>query len=243
MHRGVLAMVCYAAGLLPGQITQQTQYPRALHGTEPRSDVAAYPAHVQGDTLAIGAEYLAHSFMGGGQTFFAAHYLVVDVALYPAPGKRMEVAASRFTLHINGKRGFPPQPPGFVAADLKYPDWEQQRSVEASVETVDASGNPGGGVSIGRPRIEGRFPGDNRPDQTRVPPLPRAPDPQQGAGIERRPVARADEVAVDAALIEEPTKGPVSGYIYFAFKGKLKSIRSLELQYQEGERSLVIRLM
>jgi hypothetical protein len=242
MHRGILTLASITVGLLHGQITKQVKPANTERGTLPRADVAAYPAQVQGDTFAIGAEYLAHTFTGGGQTFFTPHYLVVEVAFYPVPGTRIEIAASRFTLHINGKRGIPPQPPGFVAADLKYPDWEQQRSIEASVETVDASGNPVGGVSIGRPRIERRFPDDPRSGQSRVPPLPRAPDPQQSAGIERQPQASADEVAVDAALLEDPTKSPTSGYIYFPHKGKLKSIRSLELRYQEGERSLVIRL-
>jgi len=243
MHRGILALAWLAVGLLHGQITKQVQSARAQQGTVPRPDVAAYPAHVQGDTFAIGAEYLAHTFSGGGQAFFTPHYLVVDVAFYPAPGNRIEVAAGRFTLHINGKRGILAQPPGFVAADLKYPDWEQQRTVEASVETVGADGTPERGVSIGRPRTEKRFPDDPRPAQSRLPPLPRAPDPQQSAGIERQPVASADEVAVDAALIEDPTKAPTSGYLYFPFKGKLKSIHSLELRYQQGAGNLVVRLM
>ena len=241
--RGIPALAWFAVGLLHGQITKQVQPARAQQGTAPRASAEAYPAHAQSDTFAIGAEYLAHTFTDGAQTFFTPHYLVVDVAFYPALGKQIKVAASGFTLHINGKRGIPPQLPGFVAADLKYPDWEQQRGVEASVETLDAGGNPAGGVSIGRPRIEKRFPDDNRPAQSRVPPLPRAPDPRQSAGIDRPPAASADEVAVDFALLEDPTKAPTGGYIYFPYRGKLKSIRSLEMRYQQEERTIVIRLM
>ncbi|MBI2679475.1 MAG: hypothetical protein HYX25_00535 [Candidatus Solibacter usitatus] len=243
MHRGILTLACLAVGLLHGQITRTVKPLNTPRGTVPRAAVAAYPARVQGDTFDIGAEYLAHTFKGAGQEFFTPHYLVVEVAFYPAPGAQVEFAASRFTLHLNGKRGIEPQPPGFVAADLKYPDWEERRGIEASVDTLDANGNRGPGVSIGRPQIEPRFPGDPRPGQSRIPPLPRAPDPRESAGIEHQPQASADEVAVDAALVEDPTKSPASGYIYFPYGGKLKSVRSIELHYQQGERSLVMRLM
>jgi hypothetical protein len=45
------------------------------------------------------------------------------------------------------------------------------------------------------------------------------------------------------ALPEGSTASPVSGYLYFAFKGKPASIRSLELVYKKtGGNEVTLRL-
>ena len=62
---------------------------------------------------------------------------------------------------------------------------------------------------------------------------------------EEKPPAEPVEVSIArSALPEGPTHGPVSGYLFFAFKGKTKSIRSLELLYSspDGSREATLRL-
>ena len=54
----------------------------AQSGTPPKHAVQDYPAHTESDKISIGAEYLVHSFSGGGELYIAKDYLVVEVALF-----------------------------------------------------------------------------------------------------------------------------------------------------------------
>lgn len=201
-------------------------------GTEPKAAPGDYPARATLDKLAIGAEYLVHSFFGHGQTFFTSDYLVVEVALFPARDETLTVSQGQFTLRINGKKQpILPQAPGFVAASLKYPDWVRRPTLEAAAGTGNA------GVILGRPERVERFPGDPRPRQTRLPQPPRTPE------AEKEPPVSADQVVSETALPEREARGPISGYLYFAYKGKTKSIRSLELIYAGPAGTAVLKLL
>jgi hypothetical protein len=183
--------------------------------------------------LGLGAEYLVHSFSAGRQTFVAPRYLVVEVAVLPAKGQAVELGAGQFLLRINGKPKdvLQSEAPAFVAASLKYPDWEGSRGLQTEVGL--------GPVTIGRPPTVGRFPGDSREPQPRMP--PGAPD-QNPAGLEREENLTAPEAVVDAALPEGRATGPVSGHLYFPYRGKVKSLKSLELIFQLGGKQTVLRL-
>jgi len=207
-------------------------------GTTPKSQASEYPVHARVGKFSLGAEYLVHSFSCRNQTFVTSDYLVVEVAGYPAPGEPVEVASGQFVLRLNGKKPLlHAQAPGFVAASLKYPDWERRRSLEVSGGIGDA------GVRIGGPARVERFPGDPRPQQTRLPTPPQAPAPQDPSGLDREPPLRAEEAVVEAALPEGKARGPVSGYLYFAYKGKIKSIRKLELIYSGAAGSVTLGLV
>lgn len=193
-------------------------------GTDPKAKAADYPVHAEAGPLSLGAEYMVHSFSGGKHTFIAQDYLVVEVALYARPGERIEVSQGQFALRINGrKQALVAQAPSFVAASLKYPDWQSRPTLEADAGV----GNTG--VILGRPQQAERFPGDRRPPETRTPKPPQAPE--QDHGVEREPPPKAEEVVVETALPEGNLKAPVSGYLYFAFQGKIASIKSLHLIY------------
>jgi hypothetical protein len=201
-------------------------------GVPTRAGVSEYPVHARAGGLEIGAEYLVRSLFGHGQMFNAGDYLVVEVALFPLRGETAAVSAGAFGLRINGKkRPILAQNPAFVAASLKYSDWAGERSFEARAGSGDRE------VRVAGPPPAERFPGDRRvPVPRRV---PRAPE-EDRSGLERRPPAAAHEVAVECALPEGPSRLPVAGYLYFPFKGKIRSLKSLELLYsgQEGEASL-----
>jgi hypothetical protein len=70
---------------------------------------------------------------------------------------------------------------------------------------------------------------------------PGAPD-QNPAGLEREENLTAPEAVVDAALPEGRATGPVSGHLYFPYRGKVKSLKSLELIFQLGGKQTVLRL-
>lgn len=196
-------------------------------GTTPKAKAEEYPAQATAGKVSLGAEYLVRSFQGRNRTFVANDYLVIEAAVYPAKGEPLLVSSGQFTLRVNGKkRVLFPQAPSFVAASLKYPDWEMRPTLTAGAGV----GNTG--VIIGRPPVTERFPGDPRPPQTRLPAPPRAPEPEDPSGLGSEEAVRAEEVVVETALPEGEISAPISGYLYFAYKGKTKSIRSLELIYQ-----------
>ena len=206
-------------------------------GTTPKPQPGDYPAHVQLGRVALGAEYLVRSLFVGGQSFVTPDYLVVEVAVYPPKGEALEVSSGEFTLRLNGKKQLLfAQSPGFVAASLKYPDWERRRTLEVGGGVGDT------GVILGRPETAERFPGDPRPRQTRLPAPPKAPAPQDPSGLDKPEPVRAEEAVVEAALPEGKAAGPVSGYLYFAYQGKLKSIRTAELLYAGAAGKAGLRL-
>jgi len=205
-------------------------------GIDPRPAATDYPAHARGDAVSLGAEYMVRSLSARNQTFVVNDYLVVEVGLYPAQGRRLLVSSGHFTLRVNGKKEVLfPQTPGMVAASMKYPDWERRPELVA--------GGGVGGVDVmigGNPQVE-RFPGDPRPRQTRLPAPPRAPSGKPEPEQEAAP--RAEELISESALPEGETSQPVAGYLYFAYRGKIKAIRSLELIYNGPAGEFSLRLI
>jgi hypothetical protein len=129
----ILALASVAAwGQLP---------PRA----EPKMKPSDYPAHAELDAVSIGAEFVGRTISGSGGTFLSKRYIVFDVALYPRTGQELTTRISHFSLRLNGaKVPAKPVPPQFVAAELKYPDWEQKPSL------VAGAGSGNGTIIVGR---------------------------------------------------------------------------------------------
>ncbi len=221
--RGVWVLALFCASWLRGQ-------------TEHKDKATDYPAHMIAGSTSIGAEYLVHSIPAGNQTLVAPDYLVVEVAVFPAGGQSVHIGGDTFALRINGKKFVvAPDSPGMVVASIKYPDWEQRRTAEASASAGNA------GVVLGQPPAVGRFPGD--PTTGRLPRAPRAPDIDAQNGVEREKPETAEDVIAKTALPEGPAAKPVSGFLFFSFKGKVKSIKSLELIYQPNAGSAALKLL
>lgn len=220
-------MRCRTALLLPLVASALS----AQYGTHPKSRAEDYPAHAKLENLSLGAEYLVRSFSGGGQTYIARDYIVVEVALFPAHGGNLTVDAGQFSLRVNGrKQTLAPQAPQFVAAALNNQDWDTHPHVVAAV----------GPLVLGAPRPTERFPGDPRAP---LPPPPRDPGVNP-SGPEKPPPVTAEELVVQAALPEGEHRGPVSGYLYFAYAGKIKRIHSLDLELEgsSGRVTLPLKL-
>ncbi len=205
--------------------------------TEHKDKATDYPVHAMAGKVAIGADYLVHSIPAGDQMLLARDYLVVEVAEFPAPGEPVGIDGNTFALRLNGKK--PPLPsdsPGFVVASIKYPDWQSPHPhAEAS-----AGSSTGGGVVLGAPPTVGRFPDD--PTATQVP-VPRAPSPEEQNGIEQQPPKSVEEIINGSALVEGRADHPVSGFLYFPYRGKIKSLKSIELIYQSKDGSATLKLL
>ena len=197
-----------------------------------------YPVHAALGTVSIGAEYLVHSIPAHDQTFFTSDYLVVEAAVFPGRGETIEIGNITFALRLNGRKQLMyPEAPGFVSASMKYPDWETHPRAEVQAGVGNA------GVTIGRPPVVGRFPDDPTPARSRLPRSPKAPDPDDRGGIEREEPVSVEDAVAHAALPEGAISKPVSGYIYFRYKGKPKSVKSLELVYEAKAGSVTLKLL
>jgi hypothetical protein len=200
-------------------------------GTEPKASASEYPVHSQTPECAIGSEFWIHSFSGQGQTYVTEDYLVIEVAIFPSSGKEILLSSSQFTIRINGKDTRFPQTAGAVGASMKYSDWTTKPGLTAEA----------GPVILGRPQTAPRFPGDTRPPHETGPGRPQvSTDP---ATSPEKQVLSAPELAVVTALPEGRVTKPLSGFLYFAHRGKIKSIRTLDLVYQgpSGPVSLKLR--
>lgn len=187
--------------------------------------------HATLERLSIGAEYLVHSFSSGREMFIAKDYLVVEVALYPAKGDSLLASAGQFRLRVNGrKQELAPHAPGVVAHSLKYPDRE------SGAHTVAALGP----VVFGQPQPTERFPGDPNGQTGR--PLPRAPD-DDPSGLDKEPPVKPEELVVQAALPEDEHRGPISGFLYFPYRGRVGRIRSLELLFSGAGGSTALQMI
>ncbi len=198
-------------------------------GTTPKPKPELYPVRAEAEGITIAAEYMLHTIASDKQSFVVPDYLVIELAVYPNKGVRPAISAGSFTLRMNGKSGeLFPQTPGIVSASLKYSDWENPRGLEVGA----------GPVILGRRRPVGRFPGDRRADEGY--PQPRVETRQSTDYGDRK--LTAPEAVIEWALPEGEAGGPVSGFLYYAFKGKPKSIRSLELIYRQGSSQIPLRL-
>lgn len=206
--------------------------------TPPKASPAEYPVKAELPGLVIAADYTVRTVFGRDDSALTPDYLTVDVALYPPKGKTISVAASQFRLRVNGKKQpLYSQTPGMVAASLRYPDWEQRPTVLVGAGAGDAQ------VILGRPQPTERFPGDPRPQQGRLPPPPKAPTDQDRSGIERPPARSPADIVTEEALPEGDYTFPRHGHLYFPFKGKTASLKSVELLYEgpAGKAALVLR--
>ena len=195
----------------------------AQGGTDPKPKPADYEAHGQARTVAIGAEFLIHSFSGQGVTYLAPDYLVVEVALYPPKGSEMQVQAGTFALRLNGRKPLSPASTSMVAGSLHHPEWRETPRLEAGAGVGD------GAVILGAPRPQS-IPGQPPRSTT---PLPAPGEDPLAGGVSRAPRVTADELLVQTAFPEGTHHAAVSGYLYFPYKGKAGSLKTVELLYED----------
>jgi hypothetical protein len=214
-----------------------TLLPALLAQAPARAKVSDYPAHGKLPAMEIGVEYLLNSIPLDKGMYLAKDHLVLEVAIFPSTAAGVNVSTSQFTLRVNNKTILYPDSPGAVASSLKYPDWQTHPTMTAEA----GAGN--GSVILGAPPPVARFPGDHRADRPpSVPKVPEAPNPTGEPNAIDQPI----ETQIRIAALPElrcaqtgqevcPTQRPVKGLLFFAFSGKTKSIRSLDLIYDGGE--------
>jgi hypothetical protein len=173
-----------------------------------------FQARARAGELVVAANFHYRGFSRGGRSYFLDKHLVVEVGLFGPKGGHTGVTASQFSLRINGRQMIAPVPAGLVAYSMKWQGVDRGVTAQA------------GPVILGGPGAEPRFPGD-RPQV----PMPRVPPPSRPGGGEAAPEETLGEILAAGALPEGDVSLPVTGYLYFPYSKKTKSLKSVELVY------------
>lgn len=205
----------------------------------PKAQPSDYPAHTKTGRVEIAADYLVHSVLGAGhdEMLFARDYLVVEVAFYPEAGASYQVDTAKFTLRLNGKKDVLfPQVPGVVAYSMKHPESSTHPHLEAAAGLGDVT------LGVGRPVPAPRFPNDTTgaPNPQRLP--PQAPESTDRQNVPKTRPTTVEEVIQQTALENGEQHAAIAGYVFFAYQGNVKKIKSIELVYSDPAGISTLRL-
>ena len=198
-------------------------------GTKPKTIPADYPVHVQLEALTVAAEYLVHSIPNAKATLIANEYLVVEAAFFGPQFSRLKMSPDNFSLRLNGKGDpLPSEPYGLVAQSIKFP------GVHPHLESTGSVSAGNGTIAIGPRPPQSRFPGDGN---DRLPPnqAPIITEVNEENDVEYR--------VRNVSLPEGEHTLPISGLVYFYFRGNTKNIRSLELLYNGTVGQTTLKLL
>jgi len=179
-------------------------------GIRPRAAVADYPAHAGINAAAFGAAVIPAAAV---KKIFAADvdkagYVVVEVGVFPAGGRELDLSPLDFTLRTD-------------------PNAISERTADADAIAA-AVAKPARGVSPESPAVEVSVTAGLGADVS-------YPDPVTGRTSRRRPVPIA--VAWNKSLPDGKTTLPVAGYLYFPKPSKKTKGAAWVLEWQNtGER-------
>ena len=172
-----------------------------------RATPADYQAQAKVGNVTIGAEFTGHGIPNPRQPLNSEDYVAVEVGLFGPPDARFTIGVAEFSLRINGKKvPIPNQPWGLVAKGVRDLEWVSPDAVPGAPKSKGSVGGAGGGAASEPPPVTPKVPID---------------------------VLRGWQMAVrNSALAQGDRALPQAGLIFFPYRGKVDSIRSLELTYE-----------
>ena len=203
-------------------------------GTQAKQSASQYYAHGELDKgNSLGADFLGKFLPIRGSTIYSDEYVFVEVALFGPVHSKADIQSNQFSLKVNGHTLLP-QPPGMVTLDGNFPE------MVARPQVVLDGGAGSGEIEIGGRERKPRFPGD---DTAHTPnSVPQIPADASDGQVPPKPQDTTS--AVNASVLPEGKHSlPISGYLLFAFEGKLKKIKHAELEYKGplGNATLTLR--
>ena len=193
---------------------------KEVQGRPARPSPADYQGKAVAGTVTIAADFVGHSVPTDQNPLTTEDYVVAEVAFFGADGARLTLAASEFSIRINGKKSATPsQPYGFVLKTLKDPEWVPPAPPEGSGPKSKGGVSSGGGGASGDPK----------------PAEPKMPFPLKRL---------MEQKAQKSALPEGDRALPQGGLVFFPYRGKDTGIKQLELIYEgpAGKATLTFEL-
>jgi hypothetical protein len=175
-------------------------------GMPPRAAPSDYQAHAQAGAVTIAAEFTGHSVPTLQGPLSTEDYVAIETGLFGSPGARIVLSSADFSLRINGKKTpLPSQPYGLVIGSVKDPEWEPPTPAASKSKTSLGGGGKGERGEANEP-----------PAPVKIP-----------IEVQRAMAQRVQK----ASLPEGDRPLPQAGLIFFQYRGKIQSIRSIELMY------------
>jgi hypothetical protein len=172
-------------------------------GLPARATPADYQYRVQSGALTLCGEFMGHGVpTEEGGPYSTDSYVVVEAALFGAPGAKVQLSYKDFSLRINGKKQAEPgQPYVTVFANLKDPEWEPLNKDAGASTSINGAGG-------------------SQSDRTKsVPKMP----------IELRHAM--EQRVLKASISEGERTLPQAGLLFFEYHGETRKITSMELLY------------
>jgi hypothetical protein len=205
---GMTILGVLASAVCPVSAQEENTKELSFKSMPARAAASEYQAQGKAGMVSIGAEFAGHSVTAPDHTYSSEDYVVVEAALFGPPGARATLARDDFSLRVNGKKNvLPSEPYELVFHSLKDPEWQPP-----PVPEDQKSSSSKGGLTTG-----GGGQNDSAP-----PPPPKMPFP----------LRRAMEQHVQKAAMQEGDRPlPQAGLLFFLYRGRSESIKSLELIY------------
>jgi hypothetical protein len=175
----------------------------SAQGLPPRAAPTDYQAQAAAGPVTIAAEFAGHAVPTPEGPLNTDDFVVVEAALFNPSGK-LQLSPGDFSLRVNGnKKPTPAVPYGMVVESVKDPDWAPPEKHDKGGKT--SFGGGGGGGSSNGP-----------PEPVKIP-----------IEVQRAVAQRVKK----ASMAEGERQLPQAGLLYFPYRGKAKSIHSVELIY------------
>ena len=204
----VIAALPVVCQTVPEGGLKPNEKPAEKLGLPARAAPTDYQAQGKAGEITIGAEYAGHSLPDPDGPLSTEDFVVVEAGFFGPQGAKLQITDGDFSLRINGnKKALPSEPYGVVVSNVKDPQWEPPEAPKQS-KTSFGGASGGGGAA------------DNGP-----PTPPKVPFEVQRKLSMR--VRKASMPVGDRTL-------PEAGFLYFRYRGKEKSIHSIELIYSGG---------
>lgn len=205
----------------------------AAPGLRPRTDANSYTTHVEQGGFSIGAALIPPDRVKKMFKLDLSHagYVVIEVGVFPAPGKDVDLSPGDFTLYVVGDKDVALRSvsadtitEGVVNRSHQQPRLPSPLPANTSVGVGHGAGGPRTetdvGVGIGGP----------------------APQPCPAYGCDHQ---TADAIAQDLwekSLPDGRTAHPVSGYLYFPRPARKQKNAAWELRYENVDSKIRLPL-